>query len=62
MHNTSKWDKKSGCAFLHTRGQLLKKSLTEFAALAAKKVKIIFSGGVYLGENTVQPESVAFVR
>ena len=30
------------------------KSLTEFAALAAKKIKSFSTGGVYLGENTCQ--------
>ncbi len=37
-------------------------SLPEFAASAANKIKIIFHGGVYLGENTALPESVEFFR
>ena len=38
------------------------KSLAEFAAVAANKVKSIFDRGVYLGENTYQAASVEFVR
>ena len=38
------------------------KSLAEFAPAGANKVKIIFSGGVYVGENTFRPASVEFLR
>ena len=37
------------------------KSLAEFAASAANKLKIIFCRGVYLTENTSQAASVEFV-
>ena len=37
------------------------RSLPEFAAMAANKVKIIFCRGVYLAENTSQAASVEFV-
>ncbi len=37
------------------------KSLAEFAPAGANKVKIIFSGGVYVGENTSRPASVEFL-
>ena len=45
---------------LHRR--ILSKSLAEFAPAGANKVKIIFSGGVYVGENTFRPASVEFLR
>ena len=35
-----------------------KKSLAEFALASAKKVKIIFYGGVYVGENTARLANV----
>ena len=38
------------------------KSLAEFAATAANKIKIIFCRGVYLAENTSQAASVRVVR
>ena len=38
------------------------KSLAEFALASAKKVKIIFSGGVYVGENTARLANVRRVR
>ena len=38
------------------------KSLAEFAASAAKRIRIIFCRGVYLAENTTQAASVEFVR
>ena len=38
------------------------KSLAEFAASAAKRIRIIFCRGVYLAENTSQAASVEFVR
>ena len=38
----------------------LSKSLAEFAAEAAKKIKFIFSEGVYLEKNTSRSESVEF--
>jgi len=41
--------------------QTVPKSLAEFAASAANKVKIIFCRGVYLAENTSQAASVEFV-
>ena len=34
------------------------RSLAEFAPAGAKEVKIIFSGGVYVGENTLRAASV----
>ena len=34
------------------------KSLAEFALASAKKVGIIFSGGVYVGENTARLANV----
>ena len=37
-------------------------SLAEFAASAAKRIRIIFCRGVYLAENTSQAASVEFVR
>ena len=38
------------------------KSLAEFAPAGAKKVWIIFGGGVYVAENTLRHASVEFVR
>ena len=38
------------------------KSLAEFAPAGAKKVRIIFGGGVYVAENTLRHASVEFVR
>ncbi len=38
------------------------KSLAEFALASAKKVGIIFSGGVYVGENTARLANVRRVR
>ena len=38
------------------------KSLAEFAASAANKVKRVFGRGVYVDENTSQAASVEFVR
>ncbi len=38
------------------------KSLAEFAPTGAKKVRIIFGGGVYVTENTLRHASVEFVR
>ena len=40
---------------------IISKSLAEFAAKAANKIKIIFRRGVYLAENTSQAASVEFV-
>ena len=37
---------------------LSKKSLAEFALASAKKIGIIFSGGVYVGENTARLANV----
>ena len=37
-------------------------SLAEFAASAAKRIRIIFCRGVYLAENTSQAASVEFVH
>ena len=37
------------------------KSLAEFAADAANKVKIVFGRGVYVDKNTSQAASVEFV-
>ena len=39
-----------------------RKSLAEFALASAKKVGIIFSGGVYVGENTARLANVRRVR
>ena len=39
-----------------------KKSLAEFALASAKKIGIIFSGGVYVGENTARLANVRRVR
>ena len=53
--------------FLHTKASGnpdasdCRKSLAEFAATAANKIKIIFCRGVYLTENTSQAASVEFV-
>ena len=38
------------------------KCLAEFALASAKKVEIIFSGGVYVGENTARLANVRRVR
>ena len=38
--------------------RLPNKSLAEFALASAKKVEIIFSGGVYVGENTARLANV----
>ena len=38
------------------------KSLAEFAATAANKVKIVFGRGVYVDKNTSQAASVEFIR
>ena len=38
------------------------KSLAEFALASAKKIGIIFSGGVYVGENTARLANVRRVR
>ena len=38
------------------------KSLAEFASASAKKVRIIFGGGVYVAENTLRHASVAFLH
>ena len=35
-----------------------RKSLAEFAPAGAKKLEIIFSGGVYVGENTARLANV----
>ena len=43
-------------------GSACQKSLAEFAANAANRVRIIFGQGVYLTENTSQAASVEFVR
>jgi hypothetical protein len=48
MHNASK--------------QIIVKSLAEFAAAAANKVSIIFSGGWHVGKNSSQTGSVRFSR
>ena len=42
--------------------RLPNKSLAEFALASAKKVEIIFSGGVYVGENTARLANVRRVR
>ena len=39
-----------------------RKSLAEFAPAGAKKMGIIFSGGVYVGENTARLANVRRVR
>ena len=39
-----------------------KKSLAEFALASAKKMEIIFSGGVYVGENTARLANVRRAR
>ena len=39
-----------------------KKASQSFAAAAAKLIRIIFCGGVYVAENTNQPASVEFAR
>ena len=41
--------------------EIFKKSLAEFAAKAAKKIKIILCRGVYLTQNSYQAASVDFV-
>jgi hypothetical protein len=38
------------------------KSLAEFAPAGANKVFIVFSGGLYVGKNSLQPASVESVR
>jgi hypothetical protein len=35
---------------------------TEFAAAAAKKIKSVFSGGVYVGKNSSRPANVRAQR
>ena len=42
--------------------RLPNKSLAEFALASAKKVEIIFSGGVYVGENTARLANVRRMR
>ena len=39
-----------------------RKSLAEFAPAGAKKMEIIFSGGVYVGENTARLANVRRAR
>jgi len=46
----------------HSCGSNCSKSLAEFAAEAANKIKIVFGRGVYVDENTSQAASVEFVR
>ena len=36
--------------------------LAEFAARSGESIEIIFSGGVYVGENTAQSASVRIAR
>ena len=38
------------------------RSLAEFALASAKEMEIIFSGGVYVGENTLRLANVRIVR
>ena len=45
------------CAFRFS----LSNSLAEFAPVGAKKVRIIFGGGVYVAENTLRHASVEFL-
>ena len=40
----------------------VEKSLAEFAPAGAKRMEIIFSGGVYVGENTARLANVRKVR
>ena len=42
--------------------RLPNKSLAEFALASAKKMEIIFSGGVYVGENTARLANVRRAR
>ena len=53
---------KSAPARLGRRVSDCQKSLAEFAPAGAKKVRIIFGGGVYVAENTLRHASVEFVR
>ena len=48
--------------FLRRHIENANKSLAEFALASAKKVGIIFSGGVYVGENTARFANVRRVR
>ena len=48
--------------FLRRHIENANKSLAEFALASAKKVGIIFSGGVYVGENTARLANVRRVR
>ena len=43
-------------------GSTAEKSLAEFAPAGAKKMEIIFSGGVYVGENTARLANVRRAR
>ena len=45
----------------HPGFQSVEKASQSFAAAAAKLIRIIFCGGVYVAENTTQPASVEFV-
>ena len=42
----------------HPSGSVCRKSLAEFAPAGANKVLTIFSGGVYVGENTLRLANV----
>ena len=43
-------------------GSFCQRSLAEFALASAKEMEIIFSGGVYVGENTSRLANVRIVR
>ena len=48
--------------FLQRHFAIAHGSLAEFALASAKKMEIIFSGGVYVGENTARLANVRRVR
>ena len=61
------WTEKENCKkrlarFVRASRQLVEKVSQSFAAAAAKKSEIVFSGGVYVGENSSQPANVRIVR
>ena len=68
MPSPSRWPDiliKATCSGARQRSRsfwTVEKSLAEFALASAKKMEIIFSGGVYVGENTARFANVRRVR
>ena len=53
---------KSKAPLRQAEGHQIVKSLAEFAPAGAKEMEIIFSGGMYVGENTSRLANVRIVR